>query len=144
MTYSLSVEFSPVQKSISTLFYLNNECKEFSEWFLIIFWFNEILNDFQWKHEFFIPLFFKFHGARNRFRQISKFWVPQLKSSTDCNSTNTYYQFFESYLGRIVKLLTIFQCMPIIFMTHRSFSVILSSHIGNPSLFASVMTNGPM
>ena len=36
------------------------------------------------------------------------------------------------------------QCMPIIFMTHRSFSVILSSHIGNPSEFASVMTDGPM
>ena len=36
------------------------------------------------------------------------------------------------------------QCMPIIFMTHWSFSVILSSHIGNPSEFASVMTNGPM
>ena len=37
-----------------------------------------------------------------------------------------------------------YQCMPIIFMTHRSFSVILSSHIGNPSQFASVMTDGPM
>ena len=33
------------------------------------------------------------------------------------------------------------QCMPIIFMTHRSFSVILSSHIENPSQFASVMTS---
>ena len=36
------------------------------------------------------------------------------------------------------------QCMPIIFMTHRSFSVILSSHIGKPSEFVSVMTDGPM
>ena len=36
------------------------------------------------------------------------------------------------------------QCMPIIFMTHWSFSVILSSHIGNPSEFVSVMTDGPM
>ena len=36
------------------------------------------------------------------------------------------------------------QCMPIIFMTHRSFSVILSSHIGNPSEFALVMTDGLM
>ena len=34
--------------------------------------------------------------------------------------------------------------MPIIFTTHRSFSVILSSHIVNLSQFASVMTNGPM
>ena len=30
------------------------------------------------------------------------------------------------------------------FMTHRSFSVILSSHIGNPSQFELVMTYGPM
>ena len=36
------------------------------------------------------------------------------------------------------------QCMPIIFKTDRPFSVILSSHIGNLSEFASVMTNGPM
>ena len=42
------------------------------------------------------------------------------------------------------KPLMIQQCMPIIFLTRRSFSVILSSHIGNPSQFASVMTDGPM
>ena len=42
------------------------------------------------------------------------------------------------------KTLRYSQCMPIIFITHRSFSVILSSHIGNPSQFASVMTDGPM
>ena len=38
------------------------------------------------------------------------------------------------------QIMCVYQCMPIIFMTHRSFSVILSSHIGNPS----VMTDGPM
>ena len=34
--------------------------------------------------------------------------------------------------------------MPIIFMTHQSISVILLSHIGNLSPFASVMTDGLM
>ena len=53
---------------------------------------------------------------------------------------------FENYSAGIPsKVCTVLQqCMPIIFMTHRSFSVILSSHIGNPSEFASVMTDGPM
>ena len=49
-------------------------------------------------------------------------------------SSNSMYMYVEYEV----------QCMPIIFMTHRSFSVILSSHIGNPSEFASVMTDGPI
>ena len=47
--------------------------------------------------------------------------------------------FNKTRAQRAHTLLT--QCMPIIFMTHRSFSVIISSHIGNPSEFASVMTD---
>ena len=37
-----------------------------------------------------------------------------------------------------------FAVYAIILMTHQSFSVILLSHIGNSSQFASVMTDGPM
>ena len=36
------------------------------------------------------------------------------------------------FLFGFIEDLRHFQCMPIIFMTYRSFSVILSSHIGNP------------
>ena len=44
------------------------------------------------------------------------------------SGTNFFTNFFK-HAERVKG--TIYQCMPIIFMAHRSFFVILSSHIGN-------------
>ena len=73
--------------------------------------------------------------------------IRETTASTDPGNIHVAKQLLASFLRHCVQekfrpvLFSPFQCMPIIFMTHRSFSVILSSHIGNPSECASVMTD---
>ena len=98
---------------------------------------------------------YKVSGVRS---EIS---IPTIKLQNDCteflempflckhevehmhNFTTSYTNAYQCF-NNVLVCNSILQCMPIIFLTHRSFSVILSSHIGNPSQFASVMTDGPM